>query len=169
MIPGKVVASMLIAGVEAFDFLKREILEKFTDRLSCYGFPTSKKKAGASLVPIPRAQVEPISLEPLRLDPFKEFVRYFRIQVDIPEEVVGGVRSNGVLEELVIQEFAVEINRRIYGLLNSITKRELEVLRKRKVELKSITNAASEMGVKPQAIVAFTNSIKKRVQKHLYE
>lgn len=70
-------------------------------------------------------------------------------------------------EESNICEFEMEINKRIYGLLTSLTQRETQVLRKRLVEDKSITETASQMEITPQGVVAFMSSIKKKVQKRL--
>jgi len=176
-IPGVAVSAMLVAGVDAYDWLNREILEKREKQmLDVYihgvdpfkelpkereGAPKAKyyphEVPGGKLL----IRVQPTEIGQLKLDRFKKLTKFFALQVDIP--------ARTELEELVIQELQVEISRRVYGLIDRLSPRELEVLQKRIVERKSITKTASEMAVKPQAIVAHATSIKKKVHQHLYE
>jgi len=151
MIPGIATLAMLMTGVEAYDWLSKEI-EKYKEKiLDVYGFGSREERKRSFVQVVPQSMIKP------RLDPFGEYARFFTLTAHIQPE------------EIVFQEFMVEINRKIYGLINSLTEREREVLQKRLVEpRKSITESASEMGITPQAVVAFMASIKKKVQKHLY-
>ena len=67
----------------------------------------------------------------------------------------------------IAYELQHRIYRAVYGLLAHLTERELAVLRMRIFRKKSIAKTASALGVKPQTVVAFQRSVKRKVQKHL--
>ena len=67
----------------------------------------------------------------------------------------------------IAYELQHRIYRAVYGLPAHLTERELAVLRMRIFGKKSIAETASALGVKPQTVVAFQRSIKRKVQKHL--
>jgi len=170
-IPGAVIAAMLMAGIDSYDWLTKEIIGKCYERiLRASGFEPLKEAKGAGqaiVAPTPYARILKIYQGSLRLDPFEDFSKFYSLEVYVPD-FTPARGEDKAREELMTQELLIEINRRVFGLLNSLTNREVEVLRKRILEHKSITQTSSEMKIKPQAVVAFMASIKKRVDQHLY-
>ena len=119
------------------------------------GKPEQKEVTMLFALPEGRLDISRTDGPPLEGDPVGEYTKHFVIEVS-PKDYVWAA-----------YELQYKIYRAVYGLLASLTKREIMVLRMRIYERRSITETASALGVKPQSVVAFQRSIKRKVQRYL--
>jgi len=156
VVPGSVELAMLTSMIDAYGWLSMQIKRVESKIWEIYGL--SRESKSILLAP-PSIKIESMdTLEPLKSDFTR--TRFFRLRVDILQDPD--------LEELIIYEFEVAIYRRIYGLLTALTDREIEVLKKRIDERKSVAETAKEMNITPQGVVSFLRSIRGKVQQHLW-
>lgn len=66
--------------------------------------------------------------------------------------------------EKALDILELDVDSRIYTFVMSLTDREKTVLTKRIREGKSLSEIAFEMGVKPQSVVSFLDSIREKVK-----
>lgn len=162
IIPGSVELAMLASMIDVSNWLVTQIrnLEPAIKKAYEIGSETWAEKPFAGR-PFLSIKIEPIGdMAPLKVELFGERTCFFKLIVDIP--------NYGELEEPITNELKVAINRRVYGLINALTSRELEILEKRIAKRKTVTETAAEMNISPQGVVSFLNSIRGKVQKYLF-
>jgi len=159
IIPGPVELAMLTSMIDAYGWLLMQI-RRLEDKIwKVYGVEIETPVPYAVLPTTPSIKVETLNMmEPLKLDLGR--TKFFKIRVNIPQQPE--------LEERIIHETEVQIYRRVYGLLSSLTDRELEVLEKRIDKRKSVAETAEEMNITPQGVVSFLRSIRGKVHKYLF-
>ncbi len=81
------------------------------------------------------------------------------------ENPVFELESQDPKMDEILDKLHLEIDSRIYEVFTSLTDREKMVLRMRVQEDRSLAQIALEMEVKPQTVVSFIDSIKKKVKK----
>jgi len=151
LIPGEAVLAMLMAMIDVRSWLEMEIIRKWLPHKEERERKTLRE--AVAILPSPETvSVQLLDMEPLS-GPFGAFTRFFRIYAT---------------NEKNIYEFKLATNRRIYGLVSALTGREIEILRKRLIERKSVTDTATEMNITPQAVSAFMSAIRRKVQKYLF-
>ena len=156
IVPGLVGLAALLSRTNLGDWFRTEFTGRYLNKvLRAYGLEAM------------RIKIVSVTIPPLKMDRFTAFARALLLCFYFPS--IQESQKYSAALKLIIRELDYEYNRRIYGLVNSITPREMEVLEKRIVEKKSITETASEMKIKPQGVVALSTSLKKRVRKHLAE
>jgi len=166
VVPGVAVSAMLVANVDTYDWLKKQTEKSWKEMRKEMGKYDPIQQNLSSIKIAPHDLVAPRDSRPLKSDSFGGFARFFILSFNLHRESLNE-HENRAVEELMIQELLFRINRKVFGLVNSITPRELEVLQKKIVEGKSITKVASEMGIKPQGVVARMATIRKKVQENL--
>ena len=79
----------------------------------------------------------------------------------------GYLYELSVLKKDASIDIQLFVSTKVWSFMRSLTDREIEVLKKRVEEKKSLTKTASEMSITPQGVVAFMRSIKAKVSLNL--
>lgn len=146
-IDGVAVLALQMAMIDITDWL--ELMRKKYYRSRVKTEPKVERKGGYRGLAIEK--IERVGLDS---SPMGDFSRCYRVSAPSPRTEL---------------DFINEVNRRIYGLVSSLTSRELEVIRKRVIEQKSLKQTASEMAISAQGVVAFMRSIRGKVKRFLLD
>jgi len=163
IIPGEVTLAMLMAMIDVRGWLETEMIKKWC----LHKHITEEKKVEKSVaigiistsikhevLEGPESiGVELLEFKPLK-GPFGGYARFFKVSAGYEEDVY---------------EFKVEVYRRIFGLASALTDRELEILDKRLIQRKTVTETATEMNITSQAVSAFMTAIRTKVHKYLFK
>jgi len=154
IIPGLAVLATRMAMGDVDEWLKKDIVDEW---VRTYFKPQGKEERKPGEAETPAVSIGVFRMVTEIASPRERLNEHTRFYTIVGEDPT------------IVYEFVIEVNCRVYGLVNSLTPKWREVLWKRLVEHKSLTQIALEMKVKPQAVVAFMASIRKAVQKHLYQ